>query len=120
MPNEKTYWTPLVVWRSMEGVCKLEAGVYGGDATKRQVAEAVTIQHAQGAGLLNWQDEWQQVKLPHIELSITWPLSSRQPLRRNLAYWRGAALAWSQQQMVNMIVKKYMKWRKTFNNYEIE
>ena len=28
-------------------------GVYGGDATKRQVADAVTIQHAQGAVLLN-------------------------------------------------------------------
>ena len=45
-------------------------GVYGGDATKRQVAEAVTIQHAQG-GLLNRQDEWRQVKLPRINLSLS-------------------------------------------------
>ena len=42
-------------------------GVYGGDATKRQVAEAVRIQHAQGAQLLNRQDEWRQVNLPHVE-----------------------------------------------------
>ena len=46
-------------------------GVYGGDATKRQVAEAVTIQHAQGEGLLNRQDEWRQVKLPRINLSLS-------------------------------------------------
>ena len=43
-------------------------GVYGGDATKRQVAEAVRIQHAQGTQLLNRQDEWRQVNLPHVEL----------------------------------------------------
>ena len=43
-------------------------GVYGGDATKRQVAEAVMIQHAQGTQLLNRQDEWRQVSLPHVEL----------------------------------------------------
>ena len=40
-------------------------GVYGGDATKRQVAEAVRIQHAQETQLLNRQDE---VNLPHVEL----------------------------------------------------
>ena len=46
-------------------------GVYGGDATKRQVAEAVKIQHARGKGLLNRQDEWRQVKLPRIELCLS-------------------------------------------------
>ena len=44
-------------------------GVFGGDATKRQVAEAVRIQHARGE-LINRQDEWRQVKLPRIELSL--------------------------------------------------
>ena len=46
-------------------------GVYGGDATKRQVPEAVNIQHAQGEGLMNRQDEWRQVKLPRINLSLS-------------------------------------------------
>ena len=46
-------------------------GVYGGDATKRQVAEAVVIQQAQGEGLLNRQDEWRQVKLSRINLSLS-------------------------------------------------
>ena len=32
-------------------------GICGGDAKKRQVAEAVIIQHAQGAGVLKRQDE---------------------------------------------------------------
>ena len=32
-------------------------GVYGGDATKRQVAEAVRIQHGQGPNILNKRDE---------------------------------------------------------------
>ena len=45
-------------------------GVFGGDATKRQVAEAVHIQHARGE-LINRQDEWRQVKLPRIELSLS-------------------------------------------------
>ena len=36
-----------------------------------QRREAVTIQHAQGEGLLNRQDEWRQVKLPHINLSLS-------------------------------------------------
>ena len=32
--------------------------IYGGDAMKRQVAEAVTIEHAHGEGLLNRQNYW--------------------------------------------------------------
>ena len=36
--------------------------VYSGDATKRQVSEAIQIQHAQGE-VMNKQDEWRQVKL---------------------------------------------------------
>ena len=43
-------------------------GVYGGDATKRQVAEAIIIQHKQGPQLLNRRDGWRQVNLPHIDL----------------------------------------------------
>ena len=43
--------------------------VYSGDATKRQVSEAVQIQHAQGA-VMNRHDEWRQVKLPRIQLSL--------------------------------------------------
>ena len=49
-----------MVWRRVQ-VRDFEmkvTGVYGGNATKRQVAEAVNIQHAQRAGLLNRQDEW--------------------------------------------------------------
>ena len=45
-------------------------GIYGGDATKRQVAEAVRIQHAQGPQLLNRQDEWRQVHLPRVDLDM--------------------------------------------------
>ena len=44
--------------------------VYSGDATKRQVSEAVQIRHAQGA-VMNRQDEWRQVKLPRIQLSLS-------------------------------------------------
>ena len=36
------------------------------DATKRQVSEAVRVQHAQGAVNNNRQDEWRQVKLPRM------------------------------------------------------
>ena len=43
--------------------------VFGGDATKRQVSEAVQIQHSQGQ-LINRQDEWRQVTLPRIQLSL--------------------------------------------------
>ena len=43
-------------------------GVYGGDATKRHVAEAIIIQHTQGPQLLNRRDEWRQGNLPHIDL----------------------------------------------------
>ena len=39
------------------------------DLTKRQISEAIQIQHAQGA-VMNRQDEWRQVKLPHIQLSL--------------------------------------------------
>ena len=46
-------------------------GVYGGDATKRQISEAVQIQHARGAMLMNRQEEWRQVKLPCINLSLS-------------------------------------------------
>ena len=45
--------------------------IYGGDATKRQVTDAVTIQHVQGAGLLNRQDEWRQVNLRCINPSLS-------------------------------------------------
>ena len=45
-------------------------GVYGGDATKRQVAEAINIQHAQGSTLINRQDEWRQVRLPRIQMYL--------------------------------------------------
>ena len=44
-------------------------GVFGGDATKRQVAEAVRIQHSKGE-LIKRQDEWRQVKLLRIELNL--------------------------------------------------
>ena len=44
--------------------------VYSGDATKRQVSEAIQIQHAQGA-VMNRHDEWRQVKLPRIQLSLS-------------------------------------------------
>ena len=44
--------------------------VYSGDATKRQVSEAVQIQHARGA-VINRKDEWRQVKLPRIQLSLS-------------------------------------------------
>ena len=44
--------------------------VYSGDATKRQVSEAVQSQHAQGA-VINRQDEWRHVKLPCIQLSLS-------------------------------------------------
>ena len=45
-----------------DGVAGFEmkvTGVFGGDATKRQVSEAVRIQHARRE-LINRQDEWQQ------------------------------------------------------------
>ena len=47
-------------------------GVYGNDATKRQVAEAVQIHHARRGGILNRQDEWRQIKLPRINLSLSY------------------------------------------------
>ena len=46
-------------------------GVFGGDATKRQVREAVVIQQTPMSKLMNRRDEWRQVKLPRIELSVT-------------------------------------------------
>ena len=45
-------------------------GIYRGDATKRQVAEAIKIQHAQGSTLINRQDEWRQVRLPRIQMCL--------------------------------------------------
>ena len=56
-----------------DGVAGFEmkvTGVFGGDATKRQVTEAVCIQHARGE-LINRQEEWRQVKLPLIDLSLS-------------------------------------------------
>ena len=44
--------------------------VYSGDATKRQVSEAIQIQHAKGA-VMNRHEEWRQVKLPRIQLSLS-------------------------------------------------
>ena len=43
--------------------------VFGGDATKRQISEAIQIQHTQGT-IINRQEEWRQVKLPRIQLSL--------------------------------------------------
>ena len=43
-------------------------GVYGGDATKRQIAEAIRIQNTPSPQLLNRQEEWRQFNLPHLEL----------------------------------------------------
>ena len=45
-------------------------GIYQGDATKRQVAEAIKIQHTQGSTLINRQDEWRQVLLPRIQMCL--------------------------------------------------
>ena len=41
-------------------------GVFGGDATKRQVRESVLIQKTDEEKLMKRRDEWQQVKLPRI------------------------------------------------------
>ena len=46
-------------------------GVFGGDATKRQVREAVVIQQTPRSELMNRRDEWRQVILPHMELCVT-------------------------------------------------
>ena len=43
-------------------------GVFGGDATKRQVRESVLIQKIPENQLINRRDEWRQVKLPRVEL----------------------------------------------------
>ena len=45
-------------------------GVFGGDATKRQVRESVLIQKMEEENLINRRDEWPQVKLPRILLSL--------------------------------------------------
>ena len=45
-------------------------GMYGGDATKRKVAEVIKIQHTQGQELINRQDEWRQVRLPRIQMCL--------------------------------------------------
>ena len=43
-------------------------GIFGGDATKRQLREAVLIQ--QTNNLINRQDEWRQVHLPRVETCL--------------------------------------------------
>ena len=45
-------------------------GVFGGDATKRQIKESVLIQQTPNGDLINRQDEWRQVTLPRIELCL--------------------------------------------------
>ena len=42
-------------------------GIYGGDATMRQVSEAVKIKHTHGQ--MNRQEEWRQIRLPRLALS---------------------------------------------------
>ena len=42
-------------------------GVYGGDATKRLVSEAVKIKNT--SGQMNRQEEWRQIRLPRLALS---------------------------------------------------
>ena len=46
-------------------------GVFGGDATKRQVRESVLIQKVPEDELINRRDEWRQVKLPRVELRLS-------------------------------------------------
>ena len=46
-------------------------GIFGGDATKRQVRESVLIQQTEEKDLINRRDEWRQVKLPRIELCLS-------------------------------------------------
>ena len=43
-------------------------GVFGGDATKRQIQESVLIQKTNKGHLINRQDEWRQVKLPRLQV----------------------------------------------------
>ena len=69
--------SPLVVHgEEKHGRVRLEdyvmkvTGMYGEDATKRQIAEAITIQHNQGSALINRQDEWRQMKLPRIQMYL--------------------------------------------------
>ena len=45
-------------------------GVYGGDATKRQVRESVLIQKIPEDGMINRRDEWRQIKLPRVALCL--------------------------------------------------
>ena len=53
-------------------------GVFGGDATKRQVRESVLIQQTEEEKLINRRDEWRQVKLPRILLSLSY-IAFREP-----------------------------------------
>ena len=46
-------------------------GVFGGDATKRQVRESVLIQQTPQTDLINRRDEWRQVKLPMVRLCLS-------------------------------------------------
>ena len=59
--------------RNEEGFGMKVTGIYTGDATKRQIAEATQIRHTRSinANIMNRQDEWRQVKLPRIELCLT-------------------------------------------------
>ena len=43
-------------------------GRYGGDPMKRQIAESVKIEEEENQ--LNKRDEWRQVKLPRVVLSM--------------------------------------------------
>ena len=74
--EEQLYRAFVVHGEERHGRAELEdfemkvTGVYGGDATKRQVAEAINIQHTQGSTLINRQDEWRQVRLPRIQMCL--------------------------------------------------
>ena len=45
-------------------------GVFGGDATKRQIRESVLIRQTQTENLINRRDEWRHLTLPRIELCL--------------------------------------------------
>ena len=46
-------------------------GVFGGDATKRQITESVLIEQSKRYKLINRCDEWRHIKLPGLELRST-------------------------------------------------
>ena len=45
-------------------------GLYGNDATKRQIAEAIKIQEKDDTTLMNRQDEWRQTVIPRLGLDF--------------------------------------------------